>query len=87
MSDNNHNINDLILSELRDTREEINKLSRAITGDPEFGHIGLVKRVDELEKSDADQNKKLLILSSTTAALSSGATFVATYFKDKLFGG
>ena len=87
MSDNSHNVNDLILTELRDTRNEINKLSRAITGDPQFGHVGLVHRVTKLEESDADQNKKLLILSSTTAALSSAATFVVTYFKDKLFGG
>ena len=87
MSDNSHNVNDLILTELRDTRNEINKLSRAITGDPQFGHVGLVHRVTKLEESDADQNKKLIILSSTTAALSSAATFVATYFKDKLFGG
>ena len=87
MADNNHDINNLILSELRETRQEMNKLSKAITGDPDFGHIGLVMRVTKLEDSDADQNKKLLILSSTTAALSSAATFVATYFKDKLFGG
>lgn len=87
MPEHNREIDNLILNELRDTRIEINKLNRAITGDPEFGHIGLVQRVNKLEESDADQNKKLIILSSTTAALSSAATFVATYFKDKLFGG
>lgn len=87
MPEHNREIDNLILTELRDTRNEINKLSKAITGDPDFGHVGLVHRVSKLEESDADQNKKLIILSSTTAFLSSVATFVVTYFKDKLFGG
>ena len=86
MADNNHDINSLILEELRHAKQEMAELKRAIVGDRPMGHKGLVERVETLEASDADQNKKLLILSSTTAALSSAATLIFTYFKDKLFG-
>lgn len=48
-----------IFHELRAVKDSVNRLEKAVTGDPNFGHKGVIIRVASLEER-ADEHDKVL---------------------------
>ena len=61
---------------------QLAEVHRAVVGDPQLGHRGLVARMEAVEKSDAAQDRKFISWSGVVL----GALFVLQFLKEKLFG-
>jgi hypothetical protein len=64
----------------RKMASDVREIKLALVGDPEYGHRGLVQRVDAIERTQAEHDRKIYLWSGLAAA----AGMVLTFFKDKL---
>jgi hypothetical protein len=77
-------VNDLS-TEMKEMRELINKIYVSVTGDEEFGHKGLVKRVESLELTKKKWENKVNWMYGYAFGVGSllalGFELVKTFFK------
>jgi uncharacterized protein (UPF0335 family) len=77
-------VNDLS-TEVKEMRELINKIYVSVTGDEEFGHKGLVKRVESLELTKKKWENKVNWMYGYALGVGSllalGFELVKTFFK------
>jgi len=77
-------VNDLS-TEMKEMRELINKIYVSVTGDEEFGHKGLVKRVESLETTKKKWENKVNWMYGYAfgagSLLALGFELVKNYFK------
>lgn len=62
---------------------KLNDIHRALVGDPQLGHKGIVDRLANVETHVERHNRKLLVWGGTVA----GGLAVLEFFKARLFGG
>lgn len=59
----------------------LQSIHTALVGNPALGNRGLVKRVEEVETKQDAHDRKLVMWGGVTT----GAVFVISYLKDRLF--
>ena len=68
--------------QVRTNREQLDRIERAIAGEPALGHKGLAQRMNDAETVIAGHDRKLVLWGGVVTGLS----VAASYLKTKLIG-
>lgn len=68
--------------QVRTIHEKLDRIERAITGEPHLGHKGLAQRIGDAEAVIAGHDRKLVLWGGVVTGLS----VAASYLKTKLIG-
>lgn len=71
--------------ELSSIKETLNRIEKALVGDPEMGHTGIADRLRSVEEQAHETDRKLLIWSGMFTGAWMLISLLLTYLKSKLF--
>ena len=71
--------------ELSSIKETLNRIEKALVGDPEMGHTGIADRLRSVETQAQETDRKLLIWSGMFTGAWMLISLLLTYLKSKLF--
>jgi hypothetical protein len=71
--------------ELSSIKEALNRIEKALVGDPEMGHTGIAERLKSVEDQAHATDRKLLLWSGIFTGAWMLISLLLTYVKSKLF--
>jgi len=71
--------------ELSSIKEALNRIEKALVGDPEMGHTGIAERLKSVEAQAQETDRKLLLWSGIFTGAWMLISLLLTYVKSKLF--
>jgi hypothetical protein len=72
--------------ELSSIKDALNRIEKALIGDPEMGHTGIAERLKHVEAQAQETDRKLLLWSGIFTGIWMFISLVLGYIKSKLFG-
>ena len=72
--------------ELSSIKEALNRIEKALTGDPEMGHTGIADRLKAVEAQAQDTDRKLLLWSGIFTGIWMFISILFGWLKSKLSG-
>ena len=72
--------------ELSSIKEALNRIEKALTGDPEMGHTGIADRLKAVEAQAQETDRKLLLWSGIFTGIWMFISIFVGWLKSKLSG-